>query len=171
MPTVQRNRARELLTKNSVSGAWAILHDDAKKSGISPSQIDAYLPTMTMLTNIKRDAVEAYKQFAQLEGVRIMNEFPREQGVFVVDMSFFHQGEPEIFIVPATDESLRMLVEHGQNIFFMDGMHGVNAYANNQMVTINVRVGKKGFSDAYLITCRYVSTIILFHNVNSIVTL
>ena len=77
----------------------------------------------------------------------------------MLDMSFYHEGQSEIFVLLATTDSLQILVKHGQNLFFMDGMHKVNTYANNQVVTINVRVGTKGFPCAYLITSRYASTI------------
>jgi hypothetical protein len=146
--------ALELLAKNTVSGTWSKLIENAGKSGLSDEQIETMLPTLTQVANLNRQQLKHCEQFSQLEGLNIMNQFPVAAGLFVLKMSFFEAGVNEIFILLATQHSLQMLVEHGQNVFFMDGMHKVNKYANNQVITINVRVGTKGFPCTYLITCR-----------------
>ena len=153
-------RSLELLADNTVSAAWTLMFNEAKRTGLTHSQIDANMPTLRQLANLKQSKLKALKSFAELESLRILQEFPKERGVFVLDMSFYHEGQSEIFVLLATTESLQILARHGQNLFFMDGMHKVNTYANNQVVTINVRVGIKGFPCAYLITSRYRLTIV-----------
>ena len=153
-------RSLELLADDTVSAAWVLLLNEAQRAGLTAAQIDGTMPTYQQLIHLKQSKLKALKSFAELESLRILQAFPKENGVFVLDMSFYHEGQSEIFVLLATTESLHILVKHGQNLFFMDGMHKVNTYANNQVVTINVRVGSKGFPCAYLITSRYSSTIV-----------
>lgn len=75
---------------------------------------------------------------------------------FVIENSLNHKGKEELFILLATTHSLFLLSKYGDKVFFMDGMHGINNFENNQLVTINVRVGLKGYPVAYLITDRYI---------------
>ena len=88
-----------------------------------------------------------------LEADEINRRFNSIGDSFVIECSFSHLGNNDLFILCASSASLKLLLDHGE-VFFMDGMHGVNEYKDNQIVTLNVRVGAKGYPSVYLITDR-----------------
>jgi len=86
---------------------------------------------------------------------RLQQDFAkRSSDPFVIENSLSQDGVAEVFILLATKQSLKMLVEHGSVVFFLDGMHEINYYENNQLLTINVRIGTRALPCVYLITNR-----------------
>jgi hypothetical protein len=86
-------RSLELLADNTVSAAWVLLLNEAQRAGLTAAQIDGTMPTYQQLINLKQSKLKALKSFAELESLRILQEFPKENGVFVLDMSFYHEGQ------------------------------------------------------------------------------
>jgi hypothetical protein len=147
-------KALRLLTNHTPTQAWTILWNDGLRNGLTAAAMKETMPTYMQLINMRSAKLKELKTFAALEAQQVFDRFTGIKGEFILDMSLYHKGSDEVFVLMATQDSLLRLVEHGQNIFFMDGMHGINHYNDNQMVTINVKVGSVGFPCAYLITCR-----------------
>jgi hypothetical protein len=144
-----KGRTVSLLSEHTPKQVWMKLWHDGIQRGIPRHDVDK------QIVNMRRVKLSEMKSFAALESIEIAQKFPTKQGEsFIIDFSLAHEGDSEVFILIATNESLQMLYDHGKNIFFMDGMHKINHYKDNQIVTINVRVGMFGYPVAYLITCR-----------------
>ena len=90
-----------------------------------------------------------------MEAQQIQELFSRNvNDPYIIENSLQRDGVSELFILLATNDMLKVLLKHGAIHFFMDGMHGVNRYENNQLVTLNVVINMKGYPCAHLITDR-----------------
>jgi hypothetical protein len=128
----------------------------AMRNRMPKLDIEKYIPSYPKIMRINQSMKKQAIECAPSLGQEMTEVYCNPADPFILDMSFSHEGKNEIFILLATHESLGWLNKHGQNIFYMDGIHNINSHKNNQMVTINVRVGNKGYPCAYLITTRYV---------------
>jgi hypothetical protein len=154
MPPQVKGRIMDLLRSHTPSQTWMTLISDGDKLGLKAEHMVPYIPTFRQVCNQRGDQLKAIKSFAGFEALMIQEKFPRHKGIFIISMYLYENASSELFILLGTRQSLTMLCDHGDNVFYMDGMHGINAYKNNQIVTINVRVGNRGFPCAYLITVR-----------------
>ncbi len=138
----------------SPKDAFNEMVSDLRDEGKTHKQIIDLYPTFKQIQTLRTSQNKIASATARMDSLAIMHTLATGDDKFVIQEQLVADGQSSPYLLCGTKDMLRLLAEHGQNVFFLDGMHGIDDFPNNQMVTINVRIGNKGYPCAYLITVR-----------------
>lgn len=141
--------------------AYSLYVKAYRDKGWSESDIAIRLPSYSNFRALRQSNLKCARECAEAEVINTFQSWPSDdpflQELCIFDIQDSKQvKEKALFAVLMDHRMASILVEYGNIVANIDGMHNINRFRNNQLVTISCKLGDRSYIPcAYLITNRY----------------